>query len=65
MTPGTESLCGQGEGLRRRLQQERERVLAEIHAFPPAIPAAEVSADEKARRLQDFLHDLSRLGILL
>lgn len=84
MTPGPDSVSVKGEGLRRELLRARERVLAEIRATPPAIPAcdaqfnhllerraalgrdlgrlddilaANVSSEEKARRLADFRRD--------
>ncbi|MCY3719737.1 MAG: hypothetical protein OXG07_09310 [Anaerolineaceae bacterium] len=65
MTPGTESLCGQGKGLRRRLQQERERMLAEIRAFPPAIPACDAQFNHLLLQRDALGRDLGRLDDIL
>ncbi|MCY4023325.1 MAG: hypothetical protein OXF32_07740 [Anaerolineaceae bacterium] len=65
MTPGSDTVTRQGEGLRRQLLRAREQVLAEIRAFPPAIPACDAQFNHLLQRRDALGRDLGRLDDIL
>lgn len=65
MTPGPETVAGQGESLRRELLRAREQVLAEIRATPPAIPACDAQFNHLLQRRDALGRDLGRLEDIL
>ena len=61
----SDSVSDSGAQLRARLTQERERVLAELRAYPPAVPACDAQFNHLLEQRDGLGRELGRLDAIL
>ena len=61
----SDSVSDSGAQLRARLTQERERVLAELRAYPPAVPACDAQFNYLLEQRDGLGRELGRLDAIL
>ncbi len=61
----SDSVNDAGAQLRAQLTQERERVLAELRAYPPAVPACDAQFNYLLEQRDGLGRELGRLDAIL
>lgn len=61
----SENLRDSAEQLRALLRQERERVLAELRAYPPPVPACDVQFNDLLQQRDNLGRASGRLDVIL
>ena len=61
----SDSVSDSGAQLRAELMQERERVLAELRAYPPAVPACDAQFNYLLEQRDGLGRELGRLDAIL
>ncbi len=61
----SDSVSDSGAQLRARLTQERERVLAELRAYPPAVPVCDAQFNYLLEQRDGLGRELGRLDAIL
>ena len=61
----SDSVSDAGAQLRAQLTQERERVLAELRAYPPAVPACDAQFNYLLEQRDGLGRELGRLDAIL